>query len=163
MTAMSRFVGIWKLCLGAGLAALLLASAHVPVAAAGRALPVPGTTIYPGDVITDGMLQDRQFAVNAVIRVPVVDSRDGLVGRVARKTLLPGYPIPLASVREPYTVLQGKAAPITYRSGALTITSQAIALQSGSVGEIISARNVDSGTVVRGVIEANGCIRVGLP
>lgn len=131
--------------------------------AAGRALPVPGVTIYPGDTINEGMLLDKQYSANVVIRVPVVDTRAALVGRVARRTLLPGYPVPVNAVRDPYLVTQGKSAVIAFRSGNLTITGQVMALQSGSAGDMISVRNLDSGVTIRGVIEPDGTVRVGAP
>lgn len=145
------------------LAAVLTLTAPGRSLAAGRALPVPGVTIYPGDTINEGMLVDKQYSANVIIRVPIIDSREGLVGRVARRTLLPGYPVPTNAIRDPYLVTQGKIAIIAFRSGGLTITGQVIALQSGSAGDMVSVRNVDSGLTIRGVIEPDGTVRVGAP
>ena len=39
----------------------------------------------------------------------------------------------------------------------------ALSLQQGSIGETISLRNSDSGTTIRGVIQGDGTVRVGLP
>ena len=57
----------------------------------------------------------------------------------------------------------GKPAIIVFEEGGLSITGQATALQSGSIGDIVSLRNGDSGAVIRGVIAKDGTVRVGTP
>jgi flagella basal body P-ring formation protein FlgA len=47
-----------------------------------------------------------------------------------------------------------------FKSEGLTITGVAIALQNGSVGDVISARNIDSGITVKGTVQADGTLRV---
>ncbi len=126
-------------------------------------LPVPSTTIYPGDVIGEHLLVDRSFTIPPGENWPVCKGRDGLVGKVARRTLLPGRPIPLNSIREADVVNQGKPVTVVFQAGGLTITGQAVALQAGRVGDILSLRNVDSGQVIKGVVQADGTVRVGGP
>jgi flagellar basal body P-ring formation protein FlgA len=126
-------------------------------------LPVPNTTIYPGDVIGDNLLVDRAFTIPPEENWPVHKSRDGLVGKVARRTLLPGRPIPLNSIREADAVGQGKPVTVVFQAGNLTITGQAIALQGGRVGDLLSLRNVDSGQIIKGIVQADGTVRVSGP
>jgi flagellar basal body P-ring formation protein FlgA len=145
-----------------GLAGALLLSGGL-VYAAGVELPVPNVTIYPGDVVANNLLVDRAFTVPPGESWPVHKSRNGLVGKIARRTLLPGKPIPLNFVRVADVVGQGKPVTIVFQAGALTITAQAMPLQSGGVGDVISLRNVDSGTVVKGVVQADGTVRVSGP
>jgi flagella basal body P-ring formation protein FlgA len=85
------------------------------------------------------------------------------LGKVAKQTLLPGHPIPLNGVREPFVVKQGQAALVVFQSGDLVISSTAVSLQAGGVGELISLRNSDSGITIKGVVQADGSIRVGSP
>jgi flagella basal body P-ring formation protein FlgA len=49
---------------------------------------------------------------------------------------------------------------LIYRTDGLTITSSAMALQNGSIGDLVSARNLDSGLVVRGTVQPDGTVRV---
>jgi flagella basal body P-ring formation protein FlgA len=123
-------------------------------------LPVPRLTIYPGDTIEADKLDDRMFVARTVTRGAVFEAREPVVGKVASKTLLPGRPIPVNAVREPYAVTQGKTAMLIYRTDGLTITSSAMALQNGSIGDLVSARNLDSGLVVRGTVQPDGSVRV---
>jgi flagellar basal body P-ring formation protein FlgA len=143
----------------AGLAGALLLCGSLATAA-GVELPVPNVTIYPGDMIGDTLLVDRTFQLKPGEDLPVYKQRDGLIGKVARRTLPSGRPIPLNSVREADLVSQGKPVTIIFQAGGLTISGQAIALTGGRVGDLLSLRNIDSGAVIKGIVQADGTVRV---
>lgn len=128
-----------------------------------RVLPVPRVTIYPGDIITEDMLSERPFFGSDYEGPGFAATRDALVGRVARQTLLPHLPVAATGVREPHAVVQGRPAVVIFQSGALIISATAMPLQAGSAGQVISLRNTDSGTTIRGVVQEDGTVRVGLP
>lgn len=146
----------------AGLAGALFFGGSL-AAASGLELPVPKVTIYPGDVIGQNLLVDKTFTIPSGENWPVHMDRDGLVGRVAKRTLLPGNPIPLNSVREANLISQGKPVTLIFQAGGLTITGRGVALQAGRVGDLLSLRNVDSNAIVKGVVQADGTVRVGGP
>jgi flagella basal body P-ring formation protein FlgA len=152
-----------KRCLLAVAAVLVATFGSAPAMANGEPLPVPRITIYPGDEISAEHLTERLFRAGVSSQMGFIARRDVLVGKVARRTLLPGQPIPINSVREPHTVTQGKSALIVYQADGLTITGLGVALQSAGVGDVVSLRNADSGTVIRGIVQADGSVRVGLP
>lgn len=124
-------------------------------------IAVPSITIYPGDVISDGQLVERSFSLNSLGKFPVIEQRGQLVGKVARRTLLPGRPIPVNGVKDPNVVSRGGTIIAIYRAGGLTITSIVAPLAAGVAGDVIEARNVDSGRIIHGVIQADGTLRVG--
>ena len=146
----------------AGLAGALLFCGGL-ASASGIELPVPTVTIYPGDLISQNLLEDRSFQLRQGENMPVFKERGNLVGKVARRTLAAGKPIPLNSVREADVISQGKAVTIVFQAGGLTITGQAMPLQAGKVGDLLSLRNVDSGAVVKGIVQADGTVRVSGP
>jgi len=132
------------------------------VAAEPNMLPVPTVIIYPGDVIKDNSLVDRDFSADfPTSKLAAIDSRAALVGKVARRTLMPGFPIPASAVSDPKAVANGAKVRLLYEDGALAITAYGTALQAGSVGEIISVRNLGSGLTVSGSVQADGSVRVG--
>jgi flagella basal body P-ring formation protein FlgA len=137
---------------------LVLALAPTPLAAAEVTLPVPVVTIYPGDTIRDGMLTDREFAENG--GPAIVDERLALVGKVARRTLLPGKPIPVGAVEDARVVSNGAQVKIVFQEGGLVITSYAAALQNGRVGDLVRVRNLDSGVTISGTVLIDGSVRV---
>ena len=150
------------------IAGLLIAFAllQMPVAAQDvgrpdvRRLPVPSVTIYPGDLIAGDLLVERNFYTTSSSRAAVLTRAGDLVGKVSRRTLLAGEPVPVNAVREPYAVVQGQSVVVVLDSPGLTITGRATTLQSGAVGEIVGLRNVDGGGALKGVVLPDGSIRV---
>lgn len=144
------------------LAALAFLAAALPAAAQMvSTLPVPGITIYPGDPITDEMLTERRFRLTRASLEAVVAGREMLIGKVARRTLLPGQPITVNAVESPKVVRRGVPVRLVFIEGGLTIITYAEPMQSASVGEVIRVRNSESGTVVVGVVQSDGSIVVG--
>lgn len=142
--------------IGIVLGAILPASAQSTVT-----LPVPSVTIYPGDAIAEGQLSVLAFTSYEPISGMFEDG-SVLVGKVARRTLLPGRPIPVNAVREPHAVSLGTTVLAVYRSGGLTITSRVQPLRAGAVGDLVEARNLDSGKIISGLVQADGTIKVGV-
>ena len=129
-----------------------------PVCTAPHAMPVPAQVIYPGDRISESMVFDSEPAQNPT--PGAIWDRADLVGKVARRTLLPGRPIPSIAVEEPRAVSTGGQVQLVYRQDGLTIVTTAQALQNGYVGQIVQVRNLDSGLVVSGVVQPDGAVRV---
>jgi len=129
--------------------------------AEGLVLPVPTVTIYPGDKILDNWIGEREFPAHSTYaRGDVVTDRAVLVGKTSRRTLLPGKPIPPEVLSEPKVVVHGAKVRIIFAENGLMITAFGSALQSGSIGDSVSVRNLDSGLIVSGVIQTDGTIRV---
>ena len=154
----------WGLHAGAVAIALAMMLAGASYSwAANIDLPVPRITIYPGDTIAADQLADRAFVAATVVRSAVFDDRQTLIGKVARRTLLPGQPIPVNAIRDPYLVNQGKSSLVVFETSGLVITMQAIALQNGIAGDVVTLRNPDSGVVIQGTVERDGSVRLGAP
>ena len=60
---------------------------------------------------------------------------ESLIGKTARRTLLPGQPIPKVAVRDSYVVLRGKTVPLIFQSGTVIITGVALALNRGALAK----------------------------
>lgn len=154
---MRRMVG--ALAVAAGLAAFGAGAA--PAAGETRELPVPRSAIYPGDVIGAEMFYNKLYRVDPNVRLTVFDNAAELAGKIARRTLLPGQLVPLNAVKNADVVKHGRPVSLVYQADGLTITAGGIALQSGGAGDMISVQNVDSGLTIKGVIMADGTIRLG--
>jgi flagella basal body P-ring formation protein FlgA len=146
------------------LAAALAIGAGMAGAAAAETqhLPVPKITLYPGDVIGAEVLTLKSFVTGAELG-PVTQTLEALIGKVARRTLIAGQPIPQTYVRARELIQKGKPIRVVFSDGGLTISSVAIPLQAGSAGDVLSLRNVDSGTVIKGIVGADGTVRVAGP
>jgi flagella basal body P-ring formation protein FlgA len=142
--------------LAAGLGAMLLAPG---AAAAERTLLVPRITIYPGDEIDDKMLEDKFFP--AAPEHNVLSERSEIVGKVAKRTLLPGMPIPAIGVDDRRVVKIGARVRLIFDQNGLSISAYGLALDAGKSGDFIRVRNVDSGLTVSGRVQADGSVRIG--
>jgi flagella basal body P-ring formation protein FlgA len=124
-------------------------------------LPVPAATIYPGDHISEEMLTEKQFYVQAGRPHSFVEDPAPVIGKVARRTLVAGKPIPNNGFAEPNLLTRGVATEARFQSGGLSISTLVVPLQHGSLGSMVQARNVDSGQVISGVVQADGTLLVG--
>jgi flagellar basal body P-ring formation protein FlgA len=124
-----------------------------------RTVPSPKQVIYPGDVIHESMLSDI-VVDDASGDDSIIGDRAALIGKVAKRTLLPGRAIPSFAVANPRAVANGAHVTLVYRDGGLTIVTSAQALEPGAVGDTIKVRNDDSGLTVTGRIQADGSVSV---
>jgi len=138
----------------------VFAGALAPGAMAEK-LPVTTVTVYPGDLISNGMVTEAMFPDGTAQRLPVVSTAVTLVGKVARRTILPGRLIAVNAVAIPDLVQKGTIVSAVYADGVLTITTSVLALQSGALHDAIQVRNIDSGKVIVASVEADGSVRVG--
>ena len=142
------------------LGTVLAAGAACGTAIAAERRPVPALTIYPGDVIHENMLTDGDFP-DAVASGSYASNRSMLLGKVARRTLLPGQAIPTNAVGEPKLVAIGSRIRLVFEEDGLVVTTYASALQAGAAGDFISVRNMESGVVIGGTIAADGSVHIG--
>ncbi|WP_349369924.1 flagellar basal body P-ring formation chaperone FlgA [Salinarimonas sp.] len=147
--------------LAAAALALVASLAPLPARAAGGVtMPVPTITIYPGETIKETVLAEREFPRSAG-RMPVVHDMRALVGKVARRTLLPGQLVPQNAVEDAKLVLRGETTQIVFEADGLVISTLVTPLESGGAGEQVRARNLDSGLVIVGTVHEDGTLRVG--
>lgn len=145
-----------------GLMGLALSSgAAGPARAAELVLPVPTVTIYQGDIIKESMLRLQSYPETFKARAAVIDAPLAMVGRTARRMLLPGEPVPVNAVDDPRLVSRGAPTQIVFEENGLFITTVGSPLQNGGLGELIRVRNSDTGRIILGTVMADGRIRTG--
>lgn len=148
-----------RLSLPLVLAGLFLVAGMAAPASSQEAAVVATRVIYPGQTVPGDAL--RQIVLKRPPRGSVVRTSDEIVGKVARRTLLPGRLIPEGSVRAPYLVETGSPVTVRFQQGSLTISLTAVPLQSGAVGDMVTMRNMDSGATFKAVVLADGTVMVG--
>jgi flagella basal body P-ring formation protein FlgA len=132
----------------------------IELAFAGENRPVAAVVIYPGDVIRENMLTDAYFP-DAPHSSPFIMSHQALIGKVAKRTFLPGSPFPGNAVGVPRLISIGAMVRLVFAEDGLEILSYGSAMQNGSAGDVISVRNLESGVTISGVVQADGSVRVG--
>ena len=157
----ARCARLPAVALSCALLGLAPARAQERPAPAYDVLPVPVTTIYPGDIIQPAMLRDANFLPGTLARNPVYADAGELVGKKARRTLVPDRLIARNAVAEPELVARGALTRAVYEIGGLSMAASVLALQDGMLGQLIQVRNVDSGRILTGVVQADGTVRLG--
>lgn len=142
--------------------ALLLATSAVPLAHAQQQqmVVVPTRIVYPGDVIAPEALD--LVPLRRKLRDPgsIIYRSEDLVGKVAKRTLLPGRLVPVGAAREAWLVERGSTVQVQFQHGPLEITVAGVPLEPGSAGDVIRLRNVDTGVIFTGMVMADGTVRI---
>jgi flagella basal body P-ring formation protein FlgA len=126
----------------------------------GRTVFVPRAVIYPGDKLTDANLIERELLVTPDNPAVFGEKEQDLLGKVARRTLLPGELIPEPAIRTEDLVKQGRTYKMEYRSKFVAIVGVGVPLQSGSAGEIINVRNPETGLIIKARVEPDQSLSV---
>lgn len=116
--------------------------------------------IYPGQVVPAEAVVETPLYRPLAPGVEVLRHPGQLIGMVAAKTILPKRLIAPSALREAYAVDAGQPTTVYYRSGALTIAMDGVALQPGTIGKPISVRNMQSGRTIVGIVMPDGTVSV---
>ncbi len=125
-----------------------------------RSLPVPVATIYPGQAITASQLTKRRFQTTAGSLSGIATDTREITGKEARRRLPAGKPIPVSVLQIPLAVKRGATAVASYDEAGLSISMPVTILQDGAAGEMIEARNMTTGAVIKVVVTAGGRVQV---
>lgn len=117
--------------------------------------------IYPGQVVPADAIVETRLRKPLAPGLQVIRDAEALVGMVAAKTILPKRLIAPSALREAYAIEAGQPTTVYYRSGALTIAMDGVALQSANIGKPIRVRNTQSGRTIAGIVEPDGTVTVG--
>lgn len=138
------------------------AEAAIPAPARGTTVPVPvpAMTLYPGDTISAGMLMTRDLPLAALDKGGLAARAEALVGKTVRRALAAGQPVPLNALTETLLVTKGVATRIQLRDGGLAISGYAMPLESAAAGAVVRLKNMETGQIIVGEVEADGTVRI---
>lgn len=138
---------------------LWVASSAVVSAAELGVAVVPSTIIYPGQEIDAGQVRIVDVT-NPNLVEGYARAVNEVQGMITTRTLLPGRTIMLSALRKPFTIKRGDKAVLVYDNGTLRITASGTPLADANTGDLIRARNTDSGVIISGTVMADGTILV---
>ncbi|MCP1200917.1 flagellar basal body P-ring formation chaperone FlgA [Notoacmeibacter sp. MSK16QG-6] len=142
-----------------GVVAIQIAAACVgPFALPASAEPVVIATrvIHPGETLDESVLTTIDTKGRVLSDAPFVNAIGQTRGMVAERTILPQRLILISSLRTKSAIDAGALVPVTYKSGALTIRMDAVALTSAAPGQAITLRNRDTGRQIEALAQADG-------
>ncbi|GAB1258137.1 hypothetical protein NBRC116494_26390 [Aurantivibrio plasticivorans] len=89
-----------------------------------------------------------------------IDS-DSLVGKEASRNIQRGKPIRYSYIEEPIAIKRGDLIILEAAGSGISVATEAIAMQSGSMGDRIQVKNQSSKQIVSGQIVGTGRVRAG--
>lgn len=141
------------------LAATLVLGPAKAIAGSPATAVVPTSIIYPGETVNYERVQVVEVT-NPNLVGEYAHTAEEVVGMIARSTLLPGRTISPAALRVPFAMTRGSTVRLTFSIGNMTISAAGSPLTDAAVGDVIRARNLDSGVIVSGTVMADGTIHV---
>ena len=115
--------------------------------------------IYTGDIFTSADLA-RLPGQEGRARGPGHDPMD-VVGKRARRTILPGAEIQPGDFEEARVIQNGAPVRIVLQAGSIRLEAVGQALENGATNAVVRVRNMDTGRVVEGQVQPDGSVLVG--
>lgn len=144
------------ICLGA---AVHPAMAHAADRTPEASIVVPMRTIHKGEIIRMETLVVQPRPMNPSAGEYHRTAED-IIGRIAGQTLRAYQPIPIGSTTAAPIVQIGSTVRLRFRSEGVAVDALGVALQTGSIGARIRARNLDTSVIVQGVLTDDGALMI---
>ncbi len=122
--------------------------------------PVLVRPVARGEVVREADITWTRLAAG---RLPadLVSSQEALVGMEARRALRPGEALRAFDLKAPDMVARGETVRVVYRSGPLTLTTRARALESAPEGAVARFMTLQSNRTIEAVVTGPGQARLG--
>jgi flagella basal body P-ring formation protein FlgA len=122
-------------------------------------LPVALTRLPAGTIASPDDVRMARVHTSTV-HAEVVHDPAMVIGMQLRRQIQAGTPIPVSELMQPTQITRGDPVRLHLEVGALSLTGQGVALESGAVGERIRVRNVSTQAVLEAEVEGPGVVRV---
>ncbi|AMW32761.2 flagellar basal body P-ring formation chaperone FlgA [Fervidobacterium islandicum] len=122
-----------------------------------RNIAVASRKIEKGEIIGIKDVEYVEYNVLALNKVPVFEDDLPLL---ADKVFSKGEIIDMRNTKDVPIVIKGQFVKAYSRVGGVTVSILAQALEHGYVGSVISIKNIDNGSIVKGTVQENGTVIV---
>jgi flagella basal body P-ring formation protein FlgA len=113
-------------------------------------LPVPARPMARGELVSEG---DLKWIEIAGARAGLyLEDADAIIGKIARRPLIPGAPLRNADLQSPTLIKRGSTATIVLEAPGIRLTQIGAALANGGAGDLIAFRNINSDREIKAVV-----------
>lgn len=116
--------------------------------------------IYPGQTISVDALSRVDASNCSNCDAGYIQDALQVTGKIAVKTIIPGKLIFPEYVRSASAVMPGKEVDVLFQKGSLSISMRGLPLSEAGSGESVSVRNRESGTIIVGIVQPDGTVKV---
>jgi len=117
---------------------------------------VPVRAIRTGSIITETDLTSLKKTTAGAFEIAAA-----VIGKEAKVTLYPGRPIHQSHVGPPAILERNQVVKMTFRAGALSISTDGRVLDRAGLGDRVRVMNMASRQTVTGTVLEDGTIEVG--
>lgn len=137
-----------------------------PVRVSGRLhdvtdVPILADRVMRGEVIGADDVQWLRLRTDRLPGNTVLDA-NGLIGQTPKRTLRPGEPVRASEVQRPVVVPKGGLVTLVLTTSGMQLTVRGRALEDGGEGDAIRVANVQSHTLVEGIVSGAGRVTIPL-
>lgn len=112
-----------------------------------RNVPVLARSLTPGEEIALRDIRYKSVPLNRVSRGSIFDANQ-LVGMTVRRSISAGSLLKNADVVRPIVIKKGTPITITLVAGSMKLAAAGLALENGSIGDLVKIENLQSGKVI---------------
>ena len=123
-------------------------------------VPVLTKRLEKGMLITESDIKVVPILAIRVRNKTTLQQPDQVIGKTLRRAMSSGQPIRIQDVAEQVAVAAKSEVEMSYNAGGISVTDRGIALEKGSIGDIIRVKNIKSGAILRAKIEAQNHVSV---
>lgn len=125
-------------------------------------IPMLKQRMQNGDIITEEDIVWDEAPASRLRKNTIMDSKS-LVGKSPKRMVSAGRPIRLDEITGPTVITKGSQVTLIYKTTTIEIKTLGEAMENGSQGAVIRVRNSASKSVLQGVVEGEGRVRIGSP
>lgn len=122
-------------------------------------VPVLKNRVARGDVITEQDITWVQVKAKS-LKYAIIEHESDLIGMTLKRMARPGQPIRASDLTRPLIVKKGEIVTVRLKVGAMSLTTQAKALEGGSRGDQIRVTNTKSNKTLDAIIIGSGLVKV---
>lgn len=120
---------------------------------------LPSRRVSAGEIITSEDVSRSTMPVSSMSSNMLRSDRD-IIGKEARRTLMPGRPISENSLIEPRIILRGDEITINYADSDLNLSVPGRALEDGAINQRLRVVNLQSSKTITAHVAAPGVVIV---
>lgn len=122
---------------------------------------VPVKDIQTGEIVTASHFTKSSILSNVQINKFLDDiDIESSKQYAAKKQLIANKPVLKSDVLEKAIITSGQIVTLRFQKGSLRIDTKGVAVDQGSIGQMIRVRNFDSNKILHGKIESNSIISI---
>jgi len=144
-----------------GVIAFAIGEAAADGISSSESYSAPSRTIFAGHSISESDLKELPKGREDLPAAVFALRKKDLIGMVARQVLLLGRPVPRNAVRPAYIVRQGQQVSVKVEDHGLMIVGTGVPLESGSMGDAIDVRNMETGNTMHGKVVGYNSVDLG--